>query len=143
MEWSQEPANPTGQWTVRQACNLLQEVGQRIRSANCHAERFVRSVRAECTDRLLLHGEQHTATVLAEYAEHFNTHRPHQGLGPLPAQPRRSSPSTPNTSTPTGRTRGLDHYPPNHDAAAVVPLDGTIRRRKILSGLIDEYRRPA
>ncbi len=51
------------------------------RSPHCnpHAERFIRSIREECTDQILLLGRGHTAKILRDYAHHFNNHRPHQG----------------------------------------------------------------
>jgi putative transposase len=84
--------------------------------ANAFAERRVGTVRRECTDRILIVGERHLATVLAEYTRHYNGHRPHRSLGQQPPNP-----------------------PPQ-----VVDL-ATVRaqRRPILGGLINEYSQPA
>ena len=84
--------------------------------ANCYAERWVRTVRAECTDRMLIYDERHLRSVLDEYIDHYNRHRPHQSR----------------------RQR-----PPDQDEQVVAPLAGQIKRRKVLGGMINEYYRAA
>ena len=42
---------------------------------NAYAERFVRTARAECTDRMLTGGERHLRAILSEYVSHYNTGR--------------------------------------------------------------------
>ena len=42
---------------------------------NAYAERFVRTLRAECTDRMLIIGERHLHAALSEYFKHYNTGR--------------------------------------------------------------------
>ncbi len=57
---------------------------------NAIMERWVGSVRRELLDRILIMNERHLRKVLAEYAAHFNMHRPHRTLNqasPLPALP--------------------------------------------------------
>jgi putative transposase len=84
--------------------------------ANCYAERFVGTARAELTDRILIFGERHLRTVLARYSTHYNGRRPHRALRLLP--PRSDHPGP-----------DLGH--------------GRIRRRPILGGLINEYEHAA
>jgi putative transposase len=50
-------------------------------NCNAYAERFVRSVKEECLDRLILLGERHLRRALAEFVAHYHTERNHQSLG--------------------------------------------------------------
>ena len=84
-------------------------------AANAFAERFAGTLRRECLDHMLILGEGHLRKVLAEFARHYNGHRPHQGLQQEP---------------PRQRGRAVD-------------ITARIERRQVLSGLISEYRRAA
>jgi putative transposase len=150
-------AHPTGEWTVQQARNLalalderfadirflIRDRGSNFTSSfdavfeasgttilhtavqaprmNAICERLVGTLRRELLDRLLILGERHLRAVLAEYQAHYNTARPHQGIAQrIP-----------------GRL---------HDMLRITVTDldtQRIRRKPILSGLINEYIRAA
>jgi transposase InsO family protein len=145
-------AHPTGAWTVQQARNLLMDLGERaarfeflirdrdskftavfdevfagngmriiktpVRSprANSFAERYVGTLRRECLDHLLIYGERHLGWILAEYSRHYNEHRPHQSR---------------------------EQRPPLHEPGQAVDVTARIKRRQVVHGLINEYRRAA
>jgi hypothetical protein len=84
--------------------------------ANAHAERFVRTVRAECLDWLLILGPRHLDVVLRVFVEHYNRERPHRALGRCP-------PAAPQPRLP--------------------PPGAAVKRRDRLGGLVHEYYRAA
>jgi transposase InsO family protein len=83
--------------------------------ANAFAERFVRTIRNECLDHLLVVSRRHLESVLDEYVRHYNNERPHRGL--KLAQP-------------------IPH-------PVTAPGGSAITRRAILGGIVHEYDRAA
>ena len=81
-------------------------------NANAIAERWVRTLRSDCLDRILILGHRHLEQVLRVYRRHYNEHRPH---------------------------RTVQLQPP--DGRDPTPLNTTDRlhRRHLLGGLIHEY----
>lgn len=53
----------------------------RAPNANAHAERFVRSIKEECLNRLIPFGERHFRRAIAECVTQYHCERNHQGLG--------------------------------------------------------------
>jgi len=84
--------------------------------ANAYAERFVLTARTEITDRMLIFGERHLRTIMADYETHYNGRRPH-------------------------RSRQLRPPRPDHPVADL--SNERIQRRPVLGGLINEYERAA
>jgi transposase InsO family protein len=66
---------------LRDAGTRLVFTPERAPNANAYAERFVRSIKEECLDRLIPIGERHFRHAVAEYVEHCHRERNHQGLG--------------------------------------------------------------
>jgi transposase InsO family protein len=150
-------AHPTGEWTVQQARNLALDLDERfedfrflirdrgsnftasfdavfqsagtmiLRTAvqaprmNAICERLIGTLRRELLDRVLILGVTHLRAVLAEYQEHYNTARPHQGIG---------------QRTPDGNPDAFHGTTAEFDSRR-------IRRKPILNGLINEYKRAA
>ena len=86
----------------------------RAPTANAFAERWIRSVREECLDHVLILGERHLQRVLKEYGRYFNQARPHQGIG---------------QEIPAGDNRCFG--------------TGPVRCRDVLGGIIHDYYRAA
>ncbi len=83
----------------------------RAPQANAYAERWIRTVREECLDHLLIFGRRQLEDVLLVYTTHYNERRPHRSLDLRP---------------PTGQARALP--------SCVTPI-----RRDLLGGLLHEY----
>ncbi len=64
--------------------------------ANAVCERFLRSVRQECLDHLLIFHEKQLQRMLNEYVAYFNRARPHQGIQQKIPEPSRSAISSPH-----------------------------------------------
>jgi putative transposase len=86
----------------------------RALNANAYAERWIRSVRGACLDKLLIINPVHLRRVMREYIEFFNTARPHQGL---------------------------DQQIPNPKITRQIA--GPVRCRKVLGGIVHDYYRDA
>lgn len=61
--------------------------------ANAHAERFVRTVRAECLDWVLIIGPRHLERTIRTFVDHYNGQRPHRALDLHPPEPPKRSPT--------------------------------------------------
>jgi transposase InsO family protein len=97
----------------------------RTPNANAFAERFVRTVRSECLDHLLILNEAHLERVLRSYADHYNGYGPHQGLS-------QEIPAAEITVLPVGEQN-------SDDGRRRIRHRRTIRRHDRLGGLIHEY----
>jgi putative transposase len=89
-------------------------IPERVPNANAYAERFVRSIKDECLDRIVPIGERHFRRAVAEFVEHYHGERNHQGLE------NRLIRGTPARATA-----------------------GHVRRRSRLGGLLNFYERTA
>jgi len=99
---------------LRDAGTRVVLIPERAPNANAYAERFVRSIKEECLDRLIPIGERRFRCAVTEYVEHYHGERNHQGL-----------------------ENRLISGPP------VIERTSRVRRRSRLGGLLNFYQRAA
>jgi putative transposase len=80
----------------------------RAPQANAYAERFVRTIRTECLDWLLILGRRHLEHVLRTYVSHYNRERPHRGL--RSNRPKRHGSDHPTAGMSTAATASAASY---------------------------------
>ncbi|MGH3966029.1 MAG: integrase core domain-containing protein [Pseudonocardiaceae bacterium] len=102
--------------STTQQCNSAVRIPPRCPRANCFAERFVRTIRTELSDRILIFSQRHLRVLLADYVCHYNGRRPHRARNLRPSQP-------------THPAADLNHE--------------RITRQPVLGSLINEYERAA
>ncbi len=84
--------------------------------ANAYAERWIRTLRHELLDRTIIWNERQLRTLLIEYIDHYNHHRPH---------------------------RSLDQAAPDDTNVVTIDTGRTVMRHARCGGLINEYRHAA
>ncbi|MEM6771853.1 MAG: transposase, partial [Bacteroidota bacterium] len=79
---------------TRAFTSILQAAGVRCKklpprspNLNAYAERFVRSIKHECLNKMIFFSVKQLRHVTDQYVEHYNTERPHQGIGNVPIEP--------------------------------------------------------
>ena len=103
----------------------------RTPNANALAERFVRTIRSECLDHLLVVNERYLERILRSYACHYNCYRPRQGLSQeIPEPERAGRPLAIEDASDSSYRQVRDHRV-------------RIRRSDRLGGLVHEYERAA
>ena len=89
--------------------------------ANCYCERFIGTLRRECLDFLIPLGQRHLLRILKEWADYYNSSRPHMSLGPgIPSPPAKH----PTRLSPTGHR---------------IAKDLRVNSRPVLGGLHHDY----
>ena len=86
----------------------------RAPKANAYTERWIRSIREECLDQILILNDQHLKYVLREYERYYNEARPHQGID-----------------------QNIPDFNQYHS------IDDKVRCRNLLGGILHDYYRAA
>jgi transposase InsO family protein len=101
---------------------------------NAYAERFVRSIKESCLDRLVLFGEGSLQTAIQNFMAHYHLERNHQGVGNRLIQPEPDQLANTGAVQRRKRLDGMLNY--YYRAAACIPRRGTARQQHALRAAV-------